>query len=481
MKVIVHNLGVIEEAEIDLKPLTIFVGPNNAGKTWLTYTLSGILGPYGWSRYLRAYILDEVQQSYPPLEDAIQQILDVGNAKIDLVQFADEYGELYFNNVANLAQQWMQEFMGTDRIDFDDLKIQVSMGETKSHFLEQILNSSSERNLSFGQARQGALLTAFKEAGKRDLYIYTLKEGSVSEELPRRVVKEFLVGSIFQTLHQVLYLATYTFPTERTAYITFPFQGIGEETLIPREQSQQEQNPKAMSWPVGHFLNMILTLFRSSLSRRRKEARNNTPVRRYMELAHLLERNVLSGGLDFSTQEPDPRREILFKPTKSVTIDIPITSSMVKELSPLVLYLRYLATSGDWLIIDEPEMNLHPVAQVRLIEFLAMLVNAGLHVLMTTHSTYVIDHLTNLMDAHKHKNQDGIAEMFLLERKEAFISHEKVAVYGVENGQVKNILGPQGVIDWKTFSDVTKLVERIHFELLGECAIDAICDVRRGL
>lgn len=33
---------------------------------------------------------------------------------------------------------------------------------------------------------------------------------------------------------------------------------------------------------------------------------------------------------------------------------------MVKELSPLVLYLRYLARAGELLIIDEPEMNLHP-------------------------------------------------------------------------------------------------------------------------
>ncbi len=40
MKTTVRNLGVISEAEIELKPLTIFVGPNNTGKTWLAYTLA---------------------------------------------------------------------------------------------------------------------------------------------------------------------------------------------------------------------------------------------------------------------------------------------------------------------------------------------------------------------------------------------------------------------------------------------------------
>jgi len=76
--------------------------------------------------------------------------------------------------------------------------------------------------------------------------------------------------------------------------------------------------------------------------------------------------------------------------------------------------------------------------------------------------------LINLMDAYKHTNQDEIVDKFLLEQKEAFISQEKVSVYLVIDGEVKNILDPEGIIDWKTFSDVTRLVERIHFELLGE-------------
>ena len=74
---------------------------------------------------------------------------------------------------------------------------------------------------------------------------------------------------------------------------------------------------------------------------------------------------------------------------------------MTKELVPLVLYLRYLAEPDDLIVIDEPEMNLHPAAQVEIIEFLAMLVNAGLNVLITTHSPYIIDHISNLIVAKK--------------------------------------------------------------------------------
>ena len=36
------------------------------------------------------------------------------------------------------------------------------------------------------------------------------------------------------------------------------------------------------------------------------------------------------------------------------------------------------------IVIDEPEMNLHPEAQAQLMELLTMLVNCGLNVLITT-------------------------------------------------------------------------------------------------
>ena len=72
MKVTFHNLGVISEAEIDLKPLTVFVGPNNSGKTWLAYALAGIFGSYSFMQYLKASVEEEgFPESYPPLNNAI--------------------------------------------------------------------------------------------------------------------------------------------------------------------------------------------------------------------------------------------------------------------------------------------------------------------------------------------------------------------------------------------------------------------------
>lgn len=215
------------------------------------------------------------------------------------------------------------------------------------------------------------------------------------------------------------------------------------------------------------FLRMLLNIFESSHVEREEEAQTAPTVQIFMQLAQMLEQSVLGGKVELSTPEPDPQRELLFYPSQhgDVALDIAIVSSMVKELAPLVLYLRYLAEPGDLLVIDEPEMNLHPEAQVKMIELLALLVQAGLHVLITTHSPYMVDHLANLMQAARHDDQTSIKDKFLLQQSAAFIPQEQVAVYLFEQGTARNILDEAGHIDWGTFSNISDYVSQLLFEL----------------
>ncbi len=493
MKVSVRNLGVLkEEANFELKPLTVFIGPNNAGKTWLAYSLAGILGPFGSGEYAQAYAAKKVPNTYEPLDNAIERVLAEGNATIDLRRFADEYGEIYFNDIAQYARNWMPRFLSTQLAHFDDLDISLSLAETKADFLNRVSQYSRTSRVA------GSVLTIRKGQGEDKVFAFTStevqdaegQEEQLGEKIPLEEVRERLVSFVSTALRRSLYPQVREFPTERTTLVAARFAGRIADRVQPRinervrealevlakeldikELAEQNLASREANWPISSFMSTLNNIFGSrsrDTQERAKQARRDPKIERYIQLAEVLENQILAGNVHLSTPEPDPRREVLFQPTQDINLEIPIVSSMVKELSPLVLYLRYLARPGELLIIDEPEMNLHPAAQVKIIEFLAMLINAGLHVLITTHSTYVIDHLVNLMDAHKHKNQDEIVEWFLLEQKEAFISQEKVSVYLVEDGKVKNILHPEGIIDWKTFSDVTTLVERIHFELLGE-------------
>ncbi len=43
MKITFRNLGIIKQAQIKFKPLTVFIGENGTGKTWAAYTFASIM------------------------------------------------------------------------------------------------------------------------------------------------------------------------------------------------------------------------------------------------------------------------------------------------------------------------------------------------------------------------------------------------------------------------------------------------------
>jgi excinuclease UvrABC ATPase subunit len=59
--------------------------------------------------------------------------------------------------------------------------------------------------------------------------------------------------------------------------------------------------------------------------------------------------------------------------------------------------LKHQAKKGDLLMIDEPELNLHPKNQRRLARLLVKLVNIGLKVFITTHSDYILKEFNTLI------------------------------------------------------------------------------------
>lgn len=73
------------------------------------------------------------------------------------------------------------------------------------------------------------------------------------------------------------------------------------------------------------------------------------------------------------------------------------TSSKVTELAPVVLYLRHVVQSGNLLIIEEPEAHLHPKMQAAFTRLLVAAVQAGIRILITTHSEWILEELANLV------------------------------------------------------------------------------------
>ena len=155
----------------------------------------------------------------------------------------------------------------------------------------------------------------------------------------------------------------------------------------------------------------------------------------------------------------------------------------MRSLLNIGFYLRHVAQPGDLLMVDEPELNLHPENQRRVARLLARLVNLGIKVFLTTHSDYIIKELNTLiMLNHDRPHLKRIAEREGY-RAEELLSAERIRVYIAEKGLVKRDNGqrrrryqtltpadisPEYGIEARSFDATIETMNRIQEEIIWE-------------
>ena len=112
------------------------------------------------------------------------------------------------------------------------------------------------------------------------------------------------------------------------------------------------------------------------------------------------------------------------------------SSSGVRSMLDIGFYLRHAAKRGDLLMVDEPELNLHPENQRRIARLFARLANLGIKVFITTHSDYIIKELNTLIMLNQDKPYlKRIAQQEGYESSE-LVAPEKIKAYIAEEAHV---------------------------------------------
>ena len=142
----------------------------------------------------------------------------------------------------------------------------------------------------------------------------------------------------------------------------------------------------------GDFLEQLVEM----VSDRRQRPRRG---REHLEeLGKHIEDGILLGAVKVGALPGVASPHFTYRPSGWES-DLPLTntSSMVSELAPVVLYLRHVVAPGDLLVIDEPESHLHPAIQVKFTRQIAEIVRAGVRIIVTTHSEWVLEELGNIV------------------------------------------------------------------------------------
>ena len=138
---------------------------------------------------------------------------------------------------------------------------------------------------------------------------------------------------------------------------------------------------------IADFLEQIINYKESTTS--------PSSIRR---VAEQLEVELLEGRMEVERPAPETYPEFLYRPDQAKeALRMSHSSAMVSELAPLVLFLRGIVGKGDLLIIEEPESHLHPGAQTKIAQTLARLVQAGVYIVITTHSNWLLQQIGNLI------------------------------------------------------------------------------------
>ena len=454
MKISIENLGPLRHAEFELKPLTVFIGDNRQGKTQAIVTAATMLSSYGMQEYISHYL--ESNEPIPEIEKLYKDILNTSHAEINLAEFSSKYLLPYYANLGKLTPKCLSDILGYP-VPVEKTAVTYTPSETERTEALSIIQRFEYRNFS-----STAIIKYIKERDSPILHLYVDANQEIT--LPKPVIINILLEAvlILTTSNNILSLDPYLFPSERAGF-SLLLREIQKLNILQPTTLQSEKNCQNLVLPYAltQYMTLVHQTLRTGSSKKRlKDAKKYPKIAKIQELSVLftaLTQDIIS----LSSPEPIFPRKIQIQVHDTV-LDVQAASSGVKGLIGLSLYLQYLAKPGDFIVIDEPEQNLHPNQQAAFVEFLTLLVNNDIRVAITTHSPYIIEHLQNLILAYDLKGKKEIIGSLYFKREDSFIDKEKVGVYLFQNGTAENILKEDGEINWQTFCDTADTIVSIN-------------------
>ena len=443
----VENFGPIAEAKnIEFKPMTVFVGPSNTGKTYLamlTHSVLQAVGEVGDTAFDpdRTYFqIEDDERSQTLFDDLADQIAIVVNApnlrngsiplRIPTTELSADARD-FLNTIANHR---LREFAldSSDVISqyFDVAKLadlrnrssdadrgpcivirdQVLGNEIHiSPSVEIVMHPSDHFDFSVDADE-------FVNLARIDADDYVNSHDAEIED----AIENF-ASACFQD-----WPSSFSFRAGRSGLIEAHRELVANliEYATSRSRFLGRRRPLAVALSTGQFLRGLASLRPSTGYRASYEAMNR--------VAKSIEDDVLFGKIEVNEIAGINAFEF-HKDGHRVPLEL--ASSMVTELAPIILFIRQFVDAGDLLIIDEPEAHLHPEAQQQMAAALAFMVRSGLRVLITTHSHYMVEQLSAFVNASKLDEPARKRALFLggaLGEEDIYLNEDETAVYGFD-------------------------------------------------
>jgi hypothetical protein len=392
MRLMINNLGPINQGEIDLsKDFYVFVGYNNSGKTYMSHLFWTLFNENTIGRFAKSVKLAHFERDSSAFE-INQNLLD------------------------NLLTQWAS-FLTTNIIPetFNvpkthpllkgfSLEFQCLLEEIRPYQRQSVAHIASSKKIEFItlSKQKGSLTVNVTENHVLDKFATS---SSIDEE-PKSIsaaLIEFILSLMLKKTPQTFFL-----PSSRLVYLAFYQDFYRLEKQKKQEMSKRfvellelkqkgepvELDALSINAFKGFYTAPMEWLFE-------KVYRLNEPTTVNPHYEHLTAELATMLGGEIVTKSRLGIAPIEFylsmsdKPSSE--LEMYLSSSSVNQLSTLYLYFKYWAKKAhNFLLIDEPEENLHPRHQIALLNVLFKFANHNNNrVLITTHSPLLADMVNN--------------------------------------------------------------------------------------
>ena len=390
----IRDFGKIKSADITAAPITLFVGDNNSGKSYLMAILYSLLN-------IRLY-----RQQYDFCVDSSEYAFCSSWIKEAFTFEGKNTKEIHVtNDIHTQLEQLLNKILEKNRqkLVLATFNSDVPIGEI---------------NISLPMMDDLFFAATYEEPHDEESAIYTLRpfrrkmpKENYSRARARSIDIKFFLGFILEYLiksgfKRVAPKDCVFLPTSRTGFL-LTYKSLVRASISNTYDSEDSANfTTFLTRPCSDFLKNLSTIEPDNFSEK------------YSDLIDYIETYMAQGHISFSDNTPQP--VIRYRPNSTDNeLPLHLTSGVVTELAPLILMLGYHSPI-ETLFIEEPEMGLHPALQLEMAKVLTKIHAQKTSLFITTHSDIILQHLNNmiklgtqsnttknrLMDMYGYSNED---------------------------------------------------------------------------
>lgn len=427
-KLIIEDFGKIKKAEIEISPLTLFVGDNNSGKSYL---LSLIWAIYAVDTDSAVFcnVMELLMEDYPQVhKDIYDLILKAGEGNEQKIKISSRvFVEMLNALLERNKDKFVAGIFNSEQITIG--KFTVALEQEFEVTIEgKQSDNRTDVDLFCGEQIFGI---SFLGKGQEKLQL-------VTERIFRNLLSWFLNGRGAYYRQNIVYL-----PAARTGFMLAKnvINKVSRQIAYDVSGFQDREEIQPFTKPIIHFLDMMEGL---SLDRKTE----------YGDIVKWMETSMAHGRIQYGDEMNG--REIRYVPDgREESLPLRTTSAVVTELTPLLLLLKY-RRSLQAICYEEPEMCLHPGLQQEMGKLLIRLVNNGLSMIATTHSDIIIQHINNMCRLKEMGSPKELMEKLELSEEDV-IDLQKIAIYQFtdlgDHSIVEKVIPEDGEFRVKTFSN----------------------------